>query len=196
MIELLLFATIPAAISVSAIEEASADRAVTMKSNGEFLAKNYPPRALKAGQQGKVGFRITVEPDGSLGNCEITQSSGFQALDNETCEIIVRNARLPIVRDAGGRAVRAVQNGFINWIHPGGGRLASLNSRGATSRPDKIICKRTPSTGSLIKRTKQCMTSREWAETARIQRERAYAIINNGYYEDGDSCTLPSGLPC
>jgi len=197
MIQLLLFASIPAAIAVSTIEEASGDRAVTMKANGEFLAKNYPPRALKAGQQGKVGFRLVVEPDGSLGSCDVTQSSGFEALDDETCEIILRNARLPVVRDADGRSVRAVQNGFINWKHPGiPGKAAAVKTASAGQTPDKIICRKSSATGSLIKRTKQCMTSREWSETQRIQRERAYDIIGKGHNEEGHVCTLPSGLPC
>lgn len=197
MIQSLLIAGIAAVISVSAIEKASADRAVTMKANGEFLAKNYPPRALKAGQQGKVGFRLVVEPDGSLGSCDVTQSSGFQALDDETCEIILRNARLPIVRDADGRAVRATQNGFINWKHPGNvGKPAGVRTASAEQSPDKIICRKSAATGSLVRRTKQCMTARQWSETQRIQRERAYEIIGKGHNEEGHACVLPSGLPC
>jgi len=192
----ILVLAVPTILAATLNSESQSRQVVTALKNGEFLAKNYPPRALAAGEQGKVGFRIVVEPDGSLGSCEIVQSSGFQALDNETCEIIVRNARLPIVRNADGRAVRAVQNGYINWVHPRRGvTLASASASGLT-KPDKITCKRVPTTGSLIKRTKQCMTAREWGEMQRIARNEADRIVAKGFYEDGDGCPLltnPSG---
>ena len=196
MIQFLLLATVPAAMVAAANSEAASGQAVTAMKNGEFLAKNYPPRALAAGEQGKVGFRIVVELDGSLGSCDVTQSSGFQSLDDETCELIVRNARLPIVRNADGRAVRAVQNGYINWVHPGRGVKLAAASGGALDTPDKIICKRTAATGSLIKRTKQCMSASQWASMQRIARDEADRLIAKGYYSDGMGCkplTNPSG---
>src|SRR5215203_18935 len=149
MIHFLLLASIPASLAVVAYGETASGQAVTAMKNGEFLAKNYPPRALAAGEQGKVGFRIVVEPDGSLGSCDVTQSSGFGSLDNETCELIVRNARLPVIRNVDGRAVRAVQNGYINWVHPGVNVKLASTSGAVVEKPDKIICKRTAATGSL-----------------------------------------------
>lgn len=175
-------------------QAADPTQTVRMSKNGEFIAAHYPPKALKRGEQGKVGFRLVVEPDGSLGTCEVTASSGFKSLDDETCELILRYARLQTVRNAEGRAVRAVQNGFINWKHPSGkGRFASRTQMAAASMPDKITCKRTPTTGSLIKRTKQCMTNREWADAEMLARNKAYSIIGQGYYEDGDACEGAAG---
>src|SRR5215216_4074263 len=113
-----LLVAIPAVALSSAATYSEADQSVRMSPNGEFIAKHYPPKALKAGQQGKVSFRLVLEPDGSLGTCEITKSSGYKSLDDETCELILRYARLNVVRNADGRSVRAEQNGFINWVHP------------------------------------------------------------------------------
>jgi TonB family protein len=197
MFQFLFLAAIPATMTTSTISDPAAGQAVRAVKNGEFLAKNYPARALAAGEQGKVGFRIVVEPDGSLGSCEVTESSGFASLDNETCELIVRHARLPIVRNSEGRSVRAVQNGHINWVHPSGkNRLTAGVKQAALDKPDKVVCKRTPTTGSLIKRTKQCMTSQQWAETQRIAREQADRLVAKGYASDGMGCPLlnnPSG---
>ena len=171
-------------------------QAVSMSSNGEFIAKNYPPRALKAREQGKVGFRLIVEPDGSLGSCEVTESSRSKALDSETCELILRHARLNPVRNADGRAVRAVQTGYINWVLPKNAPQLASAAPSKGNDPQRIICKRSASTGSLIARTKQCMTAKQWSEAQRIARDTADQIIAKGYFEDGDSCTSPSGLPC
>jgi TonB family protein len=171
-----------ALITTVSLAAQEADQAVKISSNGEFIAGKYPQRALKAGEQGKVAFRLTVEPDGSLGACEVTGSSGYKSLDDETCELILRYARLHPVRNSEGRAVRAVQNGFINWKHPlGAGASASRAAVAAATLPDKITCKTTPTTGSLVRRTKQCMTNREWLESERIARDRALGLIAKGH---------------
>ena len=182
----LLLMTVPAMTSTAAVAAGDADQAVSLSKNGEFLAKNYPPRALKAGEQGKVGFRIVVEPDGSLGSCVVTQSSGHSALDKETCDIIVNNARLQPVRNEEGRTVRAVQNGFINWKLPSGAASVAAASGTVTpgKDPERVICKRSQKTGSLIAKTRQCMTARQWAEAQRINRDEAERIIGTGHFED------------
>ena len=180
---------VAASIAVSSIIAPSNDseRSLRMSNNGEFIANHYPPRALAAGEQGKVTFQLVIEPDGSLGTCTVTASSGYQSLDNETCELFLRHARMQPVRNSEGRSVRAVQNGFIHWKHPRlEGKAAAVRTTSAGKLPDKIVCRKSPATGSLIKRTKQCMTARDWSENQRIQRDRAYEIIGKGHFEGGD----------
>lgn len=140
-------------------------KAPRQSANGEFLFDHYPPRALAAREQGKVGFRVTLDRDGSLTSCDVTQSSGSAALDNETCELMIKHARFQPVRDAEGRSFAAVKEGFVNWRLP-----ESLASTPPTKRakiakgdPDEIICRRQLRTGSLVATSKACMTRREWA---------------------------------
>jgi TonB family protein len=140
---------------------------VERSANGEFLFKHYPPRAKAAGEQGRVGFRVLLDGEGSLTSCKVTQSSGYERLDNETCELIVRYARFAPVLDPSGRGVVAVQNGFVNWRLPTSmvsTRTASAE-KGIAGNPDELICRRTARTGSLVAREKRCMTRREWALT-------------------------------
>ena len=139
--------------------------------NREFIAGNYPPGALKRGEQGRVSFKITVEPDGSLGSCEVAGSSGFAGLDNETCEIMIFNARLKPVRDKSGRAIRASQSGFITWKHPGASGNIATATAASTPKPDEVVCKRSPRAGSLIAKTKQCMTRNEWLQSEQAVRD-------------------------
>ena len=71
----------------------------------------------------------------------MTPSCGSKALDNETCELILRYARLTPVRNVDGRAVRAVQNGYINWKLPADApRMASAAASQAADR-ERTICK-------------------------------------------------------
>ena len=151
--------------------------------NREFLLKQYPPGARSRGEQGRVAFRLTVEPDGSLGSCEVTESSGFSGLDNETCEILVRYGQLKPVMGADGRAIRASQNGFINWKLPADTVAATASAAPAGTampKPDEIICKRSAKTGSLIAKTKQCMTRAEWALTEQAVRDQMENLQGRG----------------
>ncbi len=183
MLPLLFLASIPGALnSTVAAAPNTGTEVVRQSANGEFLTRNYPPGALKRGEQGKVGFRLTIEPDGSLGTCDITESSGFAALDKETCEIMLRHARLSPVRNSEGRAIRAVQPGFIVWRLPAGSKVAS-SSATTMPKPDQIICKRSQTTGSLVAKTKQCMTRAEWARTQRQAQDEMDRIQGRGHMD-------------
>jgi TonB family protein len=163
--------------------------------NAEFLAKHYPPAAKKRGEQGKVGFKIVVEPDGSLGSCEVTQSSGFQSLDNETCEIIVSYAKLNKIRNTDGRSVRATQVGYIDWRLPEGAKVASATPSGDVRDPERIICKRQAETGSLVRRTKVCHTAKEWAALSRRTNDEVERLMRGGAVEDGKQCAATFANP-
>src|SRR5436190_12709650 len=93
------------------------DDYVRASKDGEFLSAYYPEGALKRGEEGTVWFKIGIEKEGWIRSCEITQSSGFQALDRETCEITraVQYAKVSPVRSSDGRIVRAIQDGRITW---------------------------------------------------------------------------------
>jgi protein TonB len=130
----------------------------------EFLAKHYPPEALSRGEQGKVGFQLTIEKDGTPLSCAITQSSGFHALDAGTCEFIVRFGRMTPSKDASGMSVRATKTGYINWKLPERTlALAETPAAGkAGAKGDTLVCRRTSVPGSIIKKVRRCMTTAEW----------------------------------
>lgn len=183
MISLLILASVPALTATSAAARDVESQVVQQSSNGEFLIRNYPPGAIKRGEQGKVGFRLTIEPDGSLGTCDVTESSGFRALDKETCEILLRHARLKPVRNSDGRAIRAAQSGFIVWRLPAGAVIAASTAK-TMPKPDQIICKRSQTTGSLVAKTKQCMTKTEWGRAQREARDEMDRLQGRGHMDD------------
>lgn len=151
--------------------------------NAEFLAKNYPPEALRRGEQGKVGFQLTIDKDGTPLACTITESSGFGALDDGTCEFLVRHGRMSPQKDANGISVRSAKNGYINWKLPAGVAAAAPASAVSPNGTDPLICKRTTVPGSIIKRVKRCMTKNEWATQDRIVREETRRAM------DGNTCS-------
>lgn len=169
---------------------ATSEPVYTQDPNGEFLFKHYPPRALAAGEQGRVGFRVSLDNDGTLKSCEVVKSSGYASLDNETCELIVRYARFSPVRGTDGSTHAAVQNGYVNWQLPPGAaaRAATAGAtRTAAAEPEKLICKRQVRTGSLVGTVKQCMTRAEWARQAGQTQNELERMQSRGGAWDGQT---------
>lgn len=80
--------------------------------NRQFIKRNYPPRARAAGEEGIVGFDVTLDNRGRPVGCRVTQTSGFPRLDRETCEVILEKARFKAVRDESGRRVTSRTSGY------------------------------------------------------------------------------------
>jgi len=165
----------------------ASDSMVQNARNGEFIWKYYPPGALKRGEQGRVTFKLTIEPTGSISTCDVTESSGYAALDKETCDIMGLYAHVQPVRNADGRAIRATQNGFVNWkLPPGTAKVAEASPRRTMPKPDQLICRKDITTGSLIATTRQCLTRSEWARQEQQARDDVDRIQGKGFHEDGD----------
>lgn len=137
--------------------------AVQPSKNGEFIFSKYPPRALARGEQGVVRFRADADAKGNVLSCQVTVSSGFPRLDAETCELIVNHASFAPAIDAGAKARAATHDGLVNWRIPGA--TAAVASQAVASNsavPAKIICRRIEKTGSLVARSRLCLTQRDW----------------------------------
>jgi TonB family protein len=186
MVPLLLLASIPALAGTASAAPQANDQMVRASSNGEFLWSYYPPGALKRGEQGRVAFRLTIEPTGTIGTCDVTESSGFKALDAETCEIMALYARVQPVRNDDGRAIRATQNGYIVWrLPPGATKVASASPGKTMPKPDQLICRKDITTGSLIATTKQCLTRAEWARQEEVNKQ---AVDQMGFGKGHADC--------
>jgi len=188
MMPFLLAASIPAMLWTmgSGAPDAN-DQMVRAAQNGEFLWKYYPPGALKRGEQGRVAFRLTIEPTGVISSCDVTESSGFKALDAETCEIMSQYAQVQPVRNSDGRAIRSNTNGYIAWKLPSGATKIAIASTDKTMpKPDKLICRKDVSTGSWIATTKQCLTKAEWARQERLTRDSVEHMQNKDTIMQGN----------
>ena len=81
-------------------------------------ATDYPRGAKRAGIEGSVAVRFTVETNGSVGDCEIIRSSANEELDTTTCRLIERRFRYQPARDASGRPVTEVVTRTFDWMLP------------------------------------------------------------------------------
>ena len=167
---LLILASITMALTAAGPGASGQDQMIRAAKNGEFISTHYPQGAFKRGEQGRVAFRLVIETDGSLGTCDVTESSGFSTLDHETCELLLRYGRFQPVRTEEGRAVRKAQDGFIVWRLPPGTKLATTDAT-RMPKPEQIVCRRTPRMGSMYAKTRTCMTRSEWELNDRMLQE-------------------------
>ncbi len=79
---------------------------------------DYPAAALRAGVQGHVGFRLTIDAAGVPGDCMITQSSGSDLLDSTTCSLVRARARFNPL-NAGEKPAQRTYTSRVYWVLPG-----------------------------------------------------------------------------
>ncbi|HEX8062111.1 MAG TPA: energy transducer TonB [Allosphingosinicella sp.] len=157
----------------------SSDKEARDAVNGDVLLSQYPARALAAGEQGSVGFKVTLDRDGYASACEVTHSSGHKRLDEETCELILSRAAFKGIKDGGGRKVSSVHEGVINWRLPGSTAAPSRTWASAglgKPKPEKKICRRRIKTGSLADFERLCATQADWDRMAQRTKEEWGAV--------------------
>lgn len=78
----------------------------------------YPEQALREGRQGTSFFQLSISAEGKVTNCAITQSSGWQDLDDAACANMMRRARFKPATGADGQPRADTFNGRFAWKIP------------------------------------------------------------------------------
>lgn len=80
--------------------------------------QDYRSRWISEGLTGTARFRLSISPQGRVTNCEITRSTGHQALDNATCSLVQRRASFTPSRDGAGNPVAGTYENAVVWRLP------------------------------------------------------------------------------
>lgn len=83
---------------------------------GEITARDYPRYLREAGIGGRVEFVFTVEPNGRVGRCAVTRSSGVPELDALTCRLVQQRFVYRPSTDRYGRPIADEVEGEHDWI--------------------------------------------------------------------------------
>lgn len=164
MVRYIIAAAATVATAGAMAAELPADRAAREARNAEVVQSQYPARARAAGEQGIVGFKLTLDHDGDPTACVVTHSSGHALLDRETCSLLLIHARYQPETGISRSSV-ITREGQIAWTLPG----TAAKAPGApvkvalSDTMDKMICKKSLRTGSLASYERTCRTRREWA---------------------------------
>lgn len=82
----------------------------------EISVADYPPDALRANRSGTVVYSVDVSMHGVPLSCTVVESSGTEALDRRTCEIVMqRGAFIPASVGPDGRG-GGVYRSRIRWV--------------------------------------------------------------------------------
>jgi protein TonB len=83
---------------------------------GEITLRDYPRDLRDAGIGGRVGVLFTVEPNGRVGRCTVTRSSGVAELDVLTCRLIRQRFVYRPSTDRYGRPIADEVEGEHDWV--------------------------------------------------------------------------------
>lgn len=83
-----------------------------------FSTEDYPLQSVANAEAGTVGVVLKVGPDGRVSDCIITQSSGFSALDWQTCRLLWMRASFDPARNGLGRPIESAWRQRIRWELP------------------------------------------------------------------------------
>ncbi|WP_435418684.1 energy transducer TonB [Parerythrobacter aurantius] len=79
---------------------------------------DYPSRALRNEEQGKVTVRLTVSRYGFPTGCEVVGPSGSTLLDEATCKHMMLRAQFSPARDSAFQAVESTFIQPVTWMIP------------------------------------------------------------------------------
>lgn len=79
---------------------------------------DYPASDLRAENQGRTGYRLSIDARGSVTDCTITFSSGHPGLDRATCETVKRRAKFEPATDQTGARTSGSFSGAVTWTIP------------------------------------------------------------------------------
>jgi len=171
-----------ASIIIAGLIAAAAGGAPSAERESRLILENYPPASLKAGEEGVVGFQVTLDRDGKLGSCVVTKSSGYKRLDKATCDMIVETARFGASEKLGSRR-EPTHNFFVEWKLPPGFAKGPPpppvrdEVEAETKLADaRLICKRSQKAGSIIVQRKVCLTKDDWARAEESAKEETLRL--------------------
>lgn len=77
--------------------------------------QDYPLDALKRREYGVVSIVLVVTPEGRVASCHVTESSGSQSLDKQTCNLMQSRARFVPATNGAGSPVFAQYRTSVAW---------------------------------------------------------------------------------
>ena len=79
---------------------------------------DYPAPAVQAHEEVTTYYRLTVNVEGKVKDCTITQSSGHPSLDQAACRQLTERARFKPALDKHGRVIESTYSNRVAWKIP------------------------------------------------------------------------------
>ncbi|MET1112053.1 MAG: TonB family protein [Allosphingosinicella sp.] len=83
-----------------------------------FSENDYPARALRDGESGRVVAEWEVAEDGYAEGCHVVESSGSIALDETSCRLVALRMLYDPARNRAGVPIRSTDRQAFSWVLP------------------------------------------------------------------------------
>lgn len=90
-------------------------RATPIMSQYWISGLDYPNRESISAMEGLTQYTVAVGVDGRVTDCRIVGTSGWQALDEATCNVVSRRARFDPATDQNSNPIEGNYTGSVNW---------------------------------------------------------------------------------
>ena len=163
MIVAVAVSVIAAAPGLAQTDTAAHDAMVRTNDKIQFAA--YPRESLRRGEEGVVGINVLTDSQGRLRDCAVTKTSGYRALDEASCDLLLEHMRMrPYLAPNGGGVVRR-QDGQVVWkLPPGYAAAGKPGPPGQKIAAERKICHVQTKTGSLVASQRVCLTKAQWQQ--------------------------------
>ncbi|WP_299191670.1 TonB family protein [uncultured Erythrobacter sp.] len=86
---------------------------------GRWITDNdYRTSWINRGYSGVASFSLEISASGRVSDCQITRSTGHDALDAATCRLLTNRARFDPAKDNSGNSVAGTYSSSVNWQIP------------------------------------------------------------------------------
>lgn len=86
---------------------------------GRWITDNdYRTSWINRGYSGVASFALEISANGRVSDCQITRSTGHDALDAATCRLLSSRARFDPAKDNSGNSVAGTYSSSVNWQIP------------------------------------------------------------------------------
>lgn len=87
-----------------------------------YISHNdYPKLSSDKGEGGTTSFVMLIDEKGAVADCSVYATSGFPALDAQSCAVFRNRAKFNPALDVDGKAVRSTWGTTIKWVIPAPG---------------------------------------------------------------------------
>ena len=85
---------------------------------GWITNNDYPGISIRHLEEGNARYQVSVATNGRVEDCRILSSTGYQRLDEATCQLLKRRARFDPAKNANGEVVAGSYTGTVTWQIP------------------------------------------------------------------------------
>lgn len=85
---------------------------------GWVSENDYPTADLRAGNEGRTAYRLSIDTNGKVTGCTVTASSGHPGLDKATCDKLTSRGKFEPATNADGERVAGTFSSAVTWRIP------------------------------------------------------------------------------